>query len=292
MRRFRPRCSNRRRPRAAADRGAAPPSHPEWLAGSQTEGMTSGVEQWIRRAWPRPGTVRSGLAAGFRSCDCLGLPRRRRPPTAEETALRSLDLAGCTVYDIGANVGTFSLFFARQVGGAGQVVAFEPVEETYGKLVANLRINGVVNVRPLRLALGAARGQRAAYAVAGAAGTTSIATSVSADFRYRATTALETAPLDEAAALHSLPPPDFMKIDVEGAEHEVIEGAEGLLRSARPAIFVELHGQGADGKADAAERLAEALARLRYAIYHVETGARVRPGVFAPGIGHWLCRPS
>jgi FkbM family methyltransferase len=55
--------------------------------------------------------------------------------------------------DIGANVGLFSLYASRRVGPTGSVIAFEPSKLTYERLVENLELNGITNVRPYKLGL-------------------------------------------------------------------------------------------------------------------------------------------
>lgn len=235
--------------------------------------------------------MRSGLGAGFRSCECWGLPRRQRPPTEEENTLRLLPLAGAVVYDVGANIGVFSLFFSRQVGASGQVVAFEPAAANFAKLMRNLRLNRVSNVLPMALGLGAAAATCAAYAIGGSGGTMTMMQSESPDPRYVRAGTMRVEPLDAVAAEHALPKPDFIKLDVEGAELDVIEGARGVLRSSRPRLFIELHGHGAGDKSRGGECLATMLDELGYAMVHVETAARVSPRGFVPGVGHLLCSP-
>jgi FkbM family methyltransferase len=55
--------------------------------------------------------------------------------------------------DIGANIGLFSLYASKKVGGTGIVYAFEPATITYGRLVENIRINGIGNIQPIQIGL-------------------------------------------------------------------------------------------------------------------------------------------
>lgn len=191
------------------------------------------------------------------------------------------------VYDVGANFGMFTLFFARAVGESGRVVAFEPVAWIFARLARNLRLNDISNVLAVPLGLGAAAEARAAYAAAGA-GTASTVASASAAGGYRPAGTMNLAPMDAVVAARSLPPPSFIKLDVEGAELDVLRGGEAVLRASRPDLFIELHGNGTVEKAEGAARLCEFLADRGYTLYHVESGGRVMP-VAPPGMGHLLC---
>lgn len=125
--------------------------------------------------------------------------------------------------------------------------------------------------------------------MAGAAGTASVAIPDVPDARYRAAGTFEIKILDEVISDYRLPTPDFIKIDVEGAELEVLRGAEATLTGAKPDLFVELHGTGPQGKAEAAEALLEFLTQCGYTAIHVESAAKLAMGSYLPGEGHWLC---
>lgn len=245
----------------------------------------------MRFLWRRPGRLRGGLAAGFRAQGCLGLPRLRvAAPSIEEVQLRRLNWQGKVIYDVGANVGVFSLFFARESGDKGEVIAFEPVASNYRVLCENLRLNGIANVRAIPLALGARAETRPVYRTAGESGTASVMFSSALDSRYRQGEEVRVEPLDQAVREHDLPAPHFIKIDVEGAEAEVLAGAERLLAATRPDLWIELHGTGVIQKADNARLVAQALFALGYQIFHVETATEVPHRGAPPGTGHIFCR--
>ena len=144
--------------------------------------------------------------------------------------------AGMTVYDLGAHMGYFTLVLAKLVGAGGHVFAFEPDPRNLTALRSNLETNHIkqVSVTPA--------------AVADKSGAVTFATfafsSVShiADSRTPADAVLIAVPsvtLDEFIYGEGNPPPDFIKIDVEGAETHVIRGAERTLREATPTVIVE-----------------------------------------------------
>lgn len=241
----------------------------------------------------RPGWLRRDLTAGFRNCDRLTVPHWAHLPdacTAEERLLSGLALADKVVYDIGAHTGAYSMFFSRQVGPRGTVVAFEPNPGTFARLRRNLEINRIANVRPLPLALGQEAAQRAIYMLPGMPSTASLAPEAHTRLRRRVAMA-EVAALDTVAPELNLPPPDFLKIDVEGMETEVLAGATAMLRRWRPDLLIEIHGSGARGRQSQADRVALLLTRLGYRLTHVESRRAISPGrAAAATAGHLFGR--
>jgi FkbM family methyltransferase len=141
-------------------------------------------------------------------------------------ALMTAARPGDVVFDVGANMGLFSIMLAHRVGASGLVVAFEPQAQVFEHLLTNVRLNGLRNVRPFRKALGA--GSHAA--VVSLAEQSVLA-------RLRTTGSANDGPVeqvdvvagDEFVRTEDLPVPQLVKIDVEGAEHDVIRGLSGTL---------------------------------------------------------------
>jgi Methyltransferase FkbM domain len=103
----------------------------------------------------RPRKIVRGLASGYRICvspvERLGYLLGTDEPHLQN-AIRDYVAAGDTVYDIGANVGYVSLSLAKRVGPSGRVIAFEPVPRNAEAFRQNIEINGITNVRLLKLA--------------------------------------------------------------------------------------------------------------------------------------------
>lgn len=146
---------------------------------------------------------------------------------------------GMVFYDLGANTGLFSLLAARLVGSEGHVFSFEPDAEIAARLRRNVERNGFSNITVIEAG------------VWSSSGTVNFvpANSSSPD---RGTGRFETAhdsiglpmrcvALDDFVAEE--PSPDAIKCDVEGAEVEVLKGAEKLLHSRRPWILCEMHSE-------------------------------------------------
>lgn len=154
---------------------------------------------------------------------------------------------GDIAFDVGANVGYHSMLLSRLVGPNGRVVAFEPVPMTAAWLEETLRRNDLTNVTVLRTALSASAG--VAGMRVGPASEAGLAHLVDSAASYQSHFTGETrvidvpiASIDQLLMEGELPTPSLIKIDVEGAELEVLRGASETLSTARPTIVTELWG--------------------------------------------------
>lgn len=238
------------------------------------------LRHWLRRFWKHSGKLRYGLARGLRSYECFGLPRLHPPALSlEEQFYLAQDFRGKIIYDVGAHNGMLAMYFARAAGPAGQVVAWEPLADTFRSLEANLRLNRFENVLALPIALGEREERREFYfcSAAAASGTVTGCRPAQAGVDLRAGEAqVET--LDGARQRRSLPPPDWIKIDVEGMEAEVLAGARETLRRYHPQLVVEMHGIGVEAKLANARRVLSMLHWLGYRCRHIETRAEITLG--------------
>jgi FkbM family methyltransferase len=145
---------------------------------------------------------------------------------------------GSLVIDVGANVGFFSLRFANWVGDDGKVISIEPEDRNYDNLISALKREGLLDrVRPLKAVAAAVRGKMVLE----------INPLHPADHKLsRDGTGLPVTAvtLDDLVQDKGPLRPALVKIDVQGAEMLVLKGANGILRKAGPALFVELHEEG------------------------------------------------
>jgi FkbM family methyltransferase len=171
--------------------------------------------------------------------------RDGNPENYESFLIERLLVPGMTVLDVGANHGMFSLEAAHLVGRAGVVHAFEPTPRTCDLLRRNLSVNGLAGVKVFASALGAEPGTarlRVHHEMSG------LNTLASRDVRWnRRTLAADEiievpiTTLDLHAAAERIERIDFLKIDVEGFELDVLRGARGLLKDGRVArILLEI----------------------------------------------------
>ncbi len=161
-----------------------------------------------------------------------------------ETCLaQRLPPAGGTAVDAGAFIGRHTLAYARAVGPQGRVLSVEPLPDNFRLLQGNVRRNGYRQVRCAACALGRTSGQvRLGYDRE-----TSIA-STCGDFPLHLMVAQRS--LDDLLAEEHIAQVDFLKIDVEGAELDVLEGSrQTLAASPQARLVIEIHGQPASSAA-------------------------------------------
>lgn len=153
---------------------------------------------------------------------------------AEVALFRELLRPGAVVVEAGANLGALTVPLAAIVGPAGRVVAAEPQGPLYNVLCGNLALNGIMNVIPLRAAMGRANGQ-VTVPVVGYEGKGNYGgVAVNGDGATR----MESVPQVSIDALR-LGRLDLLKADVEGSEVNVLTGAAESIRQHRPILFVE-----------------------------------------------------
>lgn len=144
---------------------------------------------------------------------------------------------GAVVFDIGAHIGTYSIIAFKKSGNQGRVVAYEPHDYTRGHLIQHLAWNGVRSEVVVRdVCCGAKVGTADFFCKPGEAEGMNGLVPVSGFVRR--TVSITT--LDSEVCSLSLAP-DIFKIDVEGAEWDVLKGAEQALRQYHPVLFLSLH---------------------------------------------------
>lgn len=144
--------------------------------------------------------------------------------------LESTFTAGDVFYDVGANVGAYSLLAAEVSGRAGVVYAFEPGPATYASLVENVRLNDLASVvTPLPVAVGDVTGMVAFGLHSSESGDASHVGLV-VDSTGESVQVLSLR-LDDVVAVLGAQPPTHLKIDVDGGESLVLAGALSTLAS-------------------------------------------------------------
>ena len=167
---------------------------------------------------------------------------------------------GMIFFDIGANIGYYTLLGSRCVGSSGRVVALEPNPIVAAILRRNTHINSMKNVEIIQGAAFRACGN----VKLGRVGFSSYASGLYCEnpvdwIEVRGYS------LDALASELKIPAVDLVKLDVEGAEVETIEGMTKILDVDRPKVLMELHGH--LGKAD----LHPAVQKLKNAGYTIRS---------------------
>src|SRR6267143_2966592 len=141
---------------------------------------------------------------------------------------------GTVVYDVGANVGIYSLLASSRTGHSGKVFAFEPLERNVRYLRRHMQLNGVENCVVLQTAVCNEEGTRQ---FSGASWDSHMGRLSTEGEILVPSITLDNCIYGEKG----LPPPNVLKIDVEGAEMELLQGANRALAEFHPKIFLEMH---------------------------------------------------
>ena len=143
---------------------------------------------------------------------------------------------GFVAYDVGANIGLWTLLMSRLVGPGGNVTAFEPVPATAARLRANLALSRIDSVDVEEVALGRRPGTARVF-VPAQCDRASLAPEGESDEAFE----VPLVRLDEFWVQTGAPMVDFVKIDAEGSEPRILAGAERLFGECRPTVACEVN---------------------------------------------------
>jgi FkbM family methyltransferase len=195
------------------------------------------AERYLRqRTW----RIAAGEGSGLKVCFPQNLEYLLG--TSERPIQRVLSAhlrAGDVFYDVGANVGFFTLIAARRLGPAGAVYAFEPVSENAATISRNVRLNGFTNTVVLQAAVDANSGV-GEMLLTGWDGGASLAQAANPPAMPTDRRTVRVFAIDDAIKAERFRPPTLIKIDVEGAEAGAIVGMEATLRRHKPVLVYEI----------------------------------------------------
>jgi FkbM family methyltransferase len=205
-----------------------------------------------------------------------------------ERAMLDLLSPGDVVFDVGANIGWYSLLASRAVGPRGSVLAFEPSLENAVLAQQNAAVNNLANITVVPAALTDRDGWLTFLNKGSLEGRLEKDDSAAQAERRTARVAqVESRTLVPITTLDSWleqtgqRPPDLVKIDVEGAEVGVLRGMERTLRGAGPTLIIELHGT--------REEVADLLDGFDYEHRAIEQGLPTREAAWW---AHIVARPA
>jgi FkbM family methyltransferase len=144
---------------------------------------------------------------------------------------------GMTALDLGSYGGFFTLLLSQLVGPKGRVIAFEPLPANFRVLEENVRLNSIENVTVERLAVSSQSGE---FRLDVPSLESPLLAGPFQDEDDRGTTLVPATSLDDYI-FQKETRVDFIKIDVEGAEDDVLRGAQRTLATFHPTMVIELH---------------------------------------------------
>jgi FkbM family methyltransferase len=146
---------------------------------------------------------------------------------------------GDTVIDIGAHIGRYTITSSKQVGKNGKVVAIEADPENFQLLKRNIALNKLTNVMPLNYAVFSERTKIKLYEQSASAKYNSIMLTRAAKTKNYVEVNADT--LDSILKLNGVNRVNWIKIDVEGAEFEVLKGSTKSLSGENMYLLIEIH---------------------------------------------------
>lgn len=173
-------------------------------------------------------------------------------------------LPGDVFFDIGANIGFFSLIAAKRVSPEGSVYSFEPVPSNVALIRRNAELNNLETIRVFPEAVGAETGRTELVVTKHIGGAVLASLDLPPDAQSRMTVDIVT--VDDAVTKHGLRPPTLMKIDVEGAEIDVLRGATGVIRAHRPKLIYEIDDATQGGIQRKAQEIAAFMEAVGYSV--------------------------
>ncbi|MEM3484499.1 MAG: FkbM family methyltransferase [Candidatus Methanomethyliaceae archaeon] len=246
--------------------------------------VTDILRRWLNRAAPSGYTwvtVAAGLNKRARLLVDLSCEKFYWLGTYEpdlQVLLPKVLRPGYVAYDVGAHAGFFSVAMAHLVGPLGQVFAFEPLPENADKIEAVAIANNLPRLVTIRRAVADRCGEAVLYH-SGSTSTSSLLGGSSG-----ITVSLVT--LDEFVYGEGYPPPQLVKLDVEGAESMVLQGMERLVAEYSPILVIEVHkGQ--------SEAVWSWLVQHNYIVYRCTSWRhRIRVDEATFSSGHYLAMPK
>jgi FkbM family methyltransferase len=170
--------------------------------------------------------------------------------------------------DIGANFGYYSMLVSEVTHGAAEVYAFEPLASVAELLEEHRRMNGFENIHIHRTAISDSEGEITLVYPSDENNILSRMLAEGEDAEGKVERA-QTIRLDTFVRDHNINRVDFIKIDVEGAEPFVLNGAAETIQRFRPTMMIEIHPQALELLGSSAAELFEKIYALGYDTYRI-----------------------
>ena len=175
--------------------------------------------------------------------------------------------SGMTVIDVGADTGYYTLLFAKRVGTQGRIVAFEPIPSAREVLEYNIRLNAYINVTVCSFALFSTTRSVVLQAPRELSRIDPMKNSSDPSGIE-----IQTRVFDECVSELDIQKIDLVKVDVEGAELDVLFGMRDSLEEYHPALLIEVHPNHIGDFGHTVEDLLQFLEGMNYSLEPVDKG--------------------
>jgi FkbM family methyltransferase len=183
-----------------------------------------------------------------------------------QTALTHFVKPGMVVYDLGANIGYISLMLALKVGEGGHVYTFEALPTNVIRLQKNLALNDQeTRITEIHAAVVASPG-RVQFLQGPSDTTGKVSGAAGREIEAANRIEVDGISLDDFIYSQGHPPPQLIKMDIEGGEIQALQGMEHILNKARPTLLLELHGP------ESAQAAWDTLTEAHYQIHQMTAG--------------------
>jgi len=174
---------------------------------------------------------------------------------------------GDKVFDIGANIGYFTMLASKLVGNAGKVVSFEPIPEFLEMLKFSANVNNFLNIFPIEIALSDKPGEGIIYMDVENYGLASVSLYNVLKPKQKILK-IKFTTLDLFVSENKIFP-NFIKIDVQGFEFKVLKGAVEVLKSPKLKLYFEFWPRGIKNVGDEPEEIFNLLSEFEFNIFQV-----------------------
>jgi FkbM family methyltransferase len=218
---------------------------------------------------------------------------RRAWIEADHSVLKRLAQGRSCVYDVGAYIGITTLIMGSEIHPLGKLVAFEPSSQASEIVRDNVALNNMSDrVMVVNAFVGSQSGRLIEFYESGPSVYNSSIPSREVGPTGLKPTLKPSITLDDFAD-YSRTHPDFIKIDVEGAERDVLAGMTRILREDRPLIFLELHKLPNLDLVDHAKVIHDLVSEMNYSLHSLKTRSLLDPTTFdaTQTRGHILLLP-
>jgi len=153
--------------------------------------------------------------------------------------LKKILPSNAVAFEVGSNIGSHALIMSRSVGSQGQIFAFEPYPKVFRKLIKNIQTNRISNIHALPHALSDRSDRLTLFFSEDQFSTEEMNSSLYPDNRLTNQIEVEVKTLDSVFQEQGLNRLDLIKIDTEGSEYKVLQGAQQTIQAHRPYVIFE-----------------------------------------------------